>query len=122
MWRTLQLITLGLLGAILGLSALSRRHPNIGWLQAFRFIRPELSEAEQARIRRRANRYAGIELILLGLGVPIVYTVSCVMMFNDPTPLGLTVSGAIGLLLIVLGSVVVGRNWRERRPRRDHTT
>ena len=60
MTSTLQIIVLGVLGALFGLSALSRRYPHIAWLQAFRINRPNLTEEQKARMRRRAlsRRYA----------------------------------------------------------------
>jgi hypothetical protein len=120
MSSTIQLIILVVLGAVFGLSALSRRYPHIGWLQAFRINRPQLSEAEKARMQRRANIHAAIQFILLGFGVPVVYVGSSVMMFNDPSTLGLIISGSIGFALIVFGIIAIWTNrYRPRLPNRD---
>ena len=116
MTSTIQLIILTLLGALFGLSALARRYPHIGWLQAFHIKRPQLSEEQQARIRRRANIDAAIQFVLLGFGVPVVYVVSSVMMFNDPSTVGLIISGTIGLGLIVLGIIAIWSQRRRPRP------
>jgi hypothetical protein len=114
MWQIVQLVILGLLAAVFGLSALSRHYPHVGWLQSFRFNWPQLSQEQRERMRRRANVHAGIELILLGFAVPIVYVGSSIMTFSDPSVLGLTISLAIAALLIVLGITGVWRN--ARRP------
>jgi hypothetical protein len=114
MWQVVQLLILGVVVAAYGLSALSRRYPHVGWLQLFRFNWPQLSEEHRERMRRRANVHAGIELILLGFAVPIVYVGSSIMMFNDPSARGLTISVAIGALLIALGIAGVWRNARRR--------
>ena len=120
MTSTIQLIILTILGALFGLSALSRRYPHIGWLQAFHIRRPQLSEEQRARMKRRANIHAAIQFILLGFGVPVVYVGSSVMMFNDPSIVGLAISGVIGFGLIVLGIMAIWSNRRRpRSPERD---
>lgn len=116
MTSTIQLVILAILGALFGLSALSRRYPHIGWLQAFHFKRPPLSEEQRARMRRRANIHVAIQFILLGFGVPVVYVVSSVMMFNDPSTVGLVIAGTIGFALIVLGIIAIWSNRRGGRP------
>ena len=116
MTETIQLIILGFLGVLFGLSALSRRYPHIGWLQAFHIKRPQLTDEQKARMQRRANIHVALKFILLGFGVPVVYVISSVMMFNDPSPLGLTLSGIIGFALIVLGMIAIWSNRRRPRP------
>jgi hypothetical protein len=116
MTATIQVIILALLGALFGLSALSRRYPHIRWLQAFRIKRPQVSEEQRARMQRRANIHAGIQFILLGLGVPAVYVVSSVMMFNDPSTAGLIISGTVGFALMVVGMIAIWTSRRRPRP------
>ena len=116
MTSTIQVIILTLLGTVFGLSALSRRYPHIGWLQAFHIKRPQLSEEQRARMQRRANIHVAIQFILLGFGVPVVYVASSVMMFNDPSTVGLIISGIIGFALNVLGIIAIWRNRRRPRP------
>jgi hypothetical protein len=110
MTSTIQLIILVVLGVLFGLSALSRRYPHIAWLQAFHIKWPQLSEEQKARMQRRANIQAGIQFILLGFGVPVVYVGSSVMMFSDPSTLGLAISGIIGFVLIVFGIIAIWNN------------
>jgi len=120
MTSTIQLIVLVVLGVLFGLSALSRRYPHIAWLQVFHIKRPQLSDEQTARMQRRANIHVGIQFILLGFGVPVVYVGSSVMMFNDPSTLGLIISGIVGFALIVLGIIAIWSNRRRPRlPNRD---
>lgn len=112
MYRTIQLILVGFLAVIFGLAALSRRFPQVGWLQVFRYTAPRLSEDQRAKIRQRANIYAGIELILLGIGLPMLYVVGTVMFFNEFTTKGTVLVFAGSLLLVGLGVTAI---WRNRR-------
>lgn len=110
--RTVQLVLLGVLGVLFGLSALSRRFPHIEWLQLFRFNAPQLSEDQRARMRQRANMRAGIEMILLGMVVPMGYFALTIMMFNNPTPTGITIALGSAVLLIGLGITAIVRSRR----------
>lgn len=116
MTSTIQLIVLLLLGALFGLSALSSRYPHIGWLQVFHIKRPQLSEEQRARMQRRANIHVALQFILLGFGVPVAYVGSSVMMFNDPSTVGLVVSGIIGFALVLLGIIAIWSNRRRPQP------
>ena len=76
------------------------------------------TDEQRAKIRQRANIHAGIELILLGIVVPMVYFAT-VMMFNEPTTTGTTIALASALLLIGLGTAAIWRNRRRRLSSRD---
>lgn len=119
MYRTVQLVLFGVLAVLFGLSALSRRFPHIAWLQLFRFNAPRLSEEQRTKMRQRANIYAGIELILLGMVVPLGYFALTIMMFNNPTPTGTAIALGSALLLIGLGITAIWRNRRRPSPPRD---
>ena len=119
LYRTVQLVLFGFLAVLFGMSALSRRFPHIAWLQLFRYNAPRLSEEQRANLRQRANVHAGIELILLGIVVPMVYFASTVMMFSEPTVTGTTISLTSALLLIGLGTAAIWRNRRRRLPGAD---
>ena len=99
------------------LQALPRKWPQLAALQA---MRPQRSEEQRARIKRRGNIFAGIQLILLGLGMPVVYVASSIMAFSDPGRVGLGISGIIGFALMLLGIRTI---WSSRRlpprPNRD---
>jgi hypothetical protein len=117
MYRTFQLVVVGLFALLFALSALSRRFPHVAWLQHFRYARPRLSDEQRAKMRQQANVYAGVELILLGIVVPIAYFALTVMMFNEPTMLGTTLAFGSALVLISLGSVAIWTNRRRARER-----
>jgi integral membrane sensor domain MASE1 len=111
MWDTVKIVTVAILGVLYGLSALSRRFPDVDWLQHFRFERPQLSEEHRASMRRRANVLAGVQLILMGVGLPLAYVVLTVMMFNDITAKAMTMVLAGSVLCVGLGiTAIVRRN------------
>jgi hypothetical protein len=111
MYDTLKAVLGGVVVVVFGLSALSRRFPQVEWLQHFRYDPPKLSEAQRARMQRRANVHAGVELILLGLVLPMGYVVLTVMMFNDITRTGMAIALAASVLCIGLGiTAIVRRN------------
>jgi uncharacterized membrane protein YqjE len=108
----IQAILLGVIVVAFGLNRLSRAFPDVEWLQKFRLPTIELSEEEKARRRRRANLMAGFEMILAGLILPLLYLASKVMMFNEPTTLGLIIVGSCSLACIGLGGWVIARSVR----------
>lgn len=111
MYREIQIVLGGLLAVMFGLSELSRRFPHVGWLQPFRYERPRLSEEHRARMRRRANVYTGVELIMIGIGLPLAYVALTVMMFNDITPKAMAIVLTGSALCIGLGvAAIVRRN------------
>jgi hypothetical protein len=113
MYRTFQLALVGLMVVVFGLSALSRRLPDVVWLRAFRFNPPHLSQEQRATMRRRSDVLAGIELILLGIVLPLLYVASTLMFFNDFTGTATTLVLASSFLSIWMGITAI---WRNRRP------
>lgn len=112
MYRDVQIALVSALGLLYGLSALSRRFPHVAWLQLFRFEPPRMSEEQRAKARRRANVYGGVELIMVGVGLPVAYLAMTVMLFNDTSTreMALVLTGSA--LLIGLGVTAL---WRSRR-------
>jgi hypothetical protein len=108
----IQLVLAGLLALVFGLSRLARRHPHVAWLQGFRDVFPQPSEAQRAMMRRRADFYAGVQLILMGVALPLVYWAATVMFFNDFTAKAITLVLAGSVLCIGLGIAAI---WRSRR-------
>jgi hypothetical protein len=102
----------GLIAAVFVLSRLAVRFPDVAWLQHFRLPTPNLTEEQKARRHRRAGRLAGLEIILAGLVLPMLYILSKVMMFNEPTTLGLTIVVACSVVCIALGIWIIARNIR----------
>ena len=112
MYRTLQLVLVGLLAVTFILAALARRFPQITWLQIFRYNTPRPSEEQRAKFRQRANINAGVEMILMGMVLPMIYIAGTVMFFNAFTTTGIILVAAGSLLLIGLGLTAI---WRYRR-------
>lgn len=109
--RNVQLVLGGLAAVLFGLSALSRRFPEVAWLQAFRFEN-RLTEQQKARMRRRAQVNAGVEMILVGIALPMGYIIITVMFMNDFTPIATTLVLAGSVLLIGLGITAIARSRR----------
>jgi hypothetical protein len=94
------------------LGALARRFPQVAWLQIFHIPFPHVTEEQKARMRKRANIHAGIEMVFLGMVLPLGYLAVTVMFFNKTTTLGviLVLSGSV--LLIALGVTAIVRSLR----------
>lgn len=107
---------LGFVALVFVLSRLSYRFPEVDWLRHFRLPIPQFSDAERARRRRRANMMAGMEIILAGLVLPILYIAAKMMMFNEPTTLGLVIVVGCSLACIGVGIWVIARNAVRHRP------
>ena len=105
-------ILLGLIAVVFVLSRLSYRFPDVDWLQHFRLPIRHLSEEEKTRQRRRGNLMAGMQIILAGMVLPLLYIAAKVMMFNEPTTLGMAIVGGCSLACIVIGSWVIARSFR----------
>jgi hypothetical protein len=112
MYEKIQMVAGGVLAAVWGLSALSRRFPDVAWLQRFRYQRPQLSEEHRARMRQRANVYAGVEFILLGLALPMLYVAVTLMSFSEITRMAMAIVLAASVVCIALGITAIVRSRR----------
>jgi hypothetical protein len=112
MYRDVQIALLSVLGVLYGLSVLSRRFPHVAWLQLFRFEPPRMSEDQRAKARRQANVYGGVELIMVGIGLPMAYVAMTVMFFNDIAAIEMALVLTASALCIGLGITAL---WRSRR-------
>jgi hypothetical protein len=112
MYDRIKLVAGGVLVVVLGLSALSRRFPHVAWLQIFRYDPPRLTEEQRATMRRRANVYSGVQLILLGIVLPMLYVAGTLMFFNDFTTKGIALALGASALCIGLGVTAI---WQSRR-------
>jgi hypothetical protein len=107
-----QIVVGGMVAVWCGLSALARRFPHVPWLQHFRLPRSRLTEAQQAKMSRRAAAYAGAQLILLGLVLPLGYLVLTVMTFNTVRSGTLTIVLAGSVLCVLLGITAIVQGGR----------
>lgn len=112
MFRNVQIVAGCVFGALFALSAASRRFPHIGWLQAFR-IENRLTEEQRARMRRRANITSGVELIAIGIGIPIGHAVLSLMFFQTSSTAMTLAVYAAAALCITLGVVAITQNVRK---------
>ena len=110
MYRTVQIVALGILAVVFGMSALARRFPQVAWLQTFRHQPPRLSEQQRAGMRQRANVHAGVEMILMGIVLPLLYVAGTVMFFNAFTTTWTVLVVGASLVLIGLGVTAIWRN------------
>ena len=106
----IKLILGSIVAVLFGLSALSRRFPQVGWLQHFYFELPELSEQQKAKMRRRAAFQVGAQLILLGIVLPLGYIALTVMMFNELTrrAMALVLTGSVVCIGLGISAIVRG--------------
>jgi uncharacterized iron-regulated membrane protein len=113
MFRNVQIVAACLVGALFALSALSRRYPRVAWLQAFR-IENKLTDAQRARIRRRANITSGVELIAIGIAIPLGHAALSLMFFQTSSTAMTLAVYAAAALCITLGVVAIMQNVRDR--------
>jgi hypothetical protein len=111
-YETLQLVAVLLLAAVFGLSAAARRYPHITWLRGFANAFPRLPDEQRRKARKRADSYAGAELILLGLALPLGYAALTMMTFTGFTTTATVLVGAGSILCIGLGVIAI---WHSRR-------
>jgi hypothetical protein len=107
---TVRAILLGVIVVAFGLNRLARAFPDVTWLRVFRLPEREMSEQEKARRRRSANRLAGMEMVIAGLVLPLLYFIPTFMMFNEPKPVPMLVVGALSLGCIAVGIWMFARN------------
>lgn len=100
----------GILAGGFVLVYVARRLPNVAWLEPFRLRAFQQTEAQRARYRRFGNIKAGFEIMLAGIAVPMLYVLSRVFMFNEPTARGLLISGAVAVVAVVIGATILVRN------------
>jgi uncharacterized membrane protein len=104
-------ILLGLIAVAFGLNRLAVAFPHLAWLQLFRLPVRQMSEEERARRRRSANRLAGLEMVIAGLVLPLLYFVPTFMMFNEPKPIPVVIVSACSVICIALGIWIFARNF-----------
>jgi hypothetical protein len=105
-------ILFGVIVVAFGMNRLARAFPDTAWLQHFRLQMPHLTDEQKARRRRHANLMVGLEIILAAFVLPLLYLLSKVMMFNEPTTVGMFIVGACSLACIGVGSWVIIRSIR----------
>src|SRR5438105_1285329 len=72
-YKWFQLVTLLVLATVFLLATAARRYPHVTWLRGFANAFPRLPEAQRRQAAKRADFYAGAELIVAGLVLPLTY-------------------------------------------------
>jgi hypothetical protein len=98
--------TLQAVGAIIILVVviLPDRFPNVEWLQHFRLPTAYLTEEQRHAHARRANRFAGIEMIFAGVMIPLGAVALWVMFFREPGP----IEKLLALVVFPVGLIWLG--------------
>jgi hypothetical protein len=111
-YETFQLVAVIVLATVFGLSAAARRYPHVTWLRGFSNAFPRLPEDERRKVRKRSDFYAGAELILVGVALPLGYAALTMMTFSSFSTMATIVVGAGSLLCVGLGIIAI---WQSRR-------
>lgn len=107
--ESLQVILMGALVVLVGLLTLANAYPDVAWLRPFRVFRAQPSEAQAGRLRRRVRITAAVELIGLGLLLPVGYLVLTVMFFSQVHPATLWLTLALAALSVAVGIWILFR-------------
>ena len=84
----------------------ARRRPDVQWLQPFDLFR-HLTPEQRERMRRRANTHAGIEMIFVGLLIPVGYLILNVMFFSSMSWAGIAIAGGLSIVCIAFGIMAI---------------
>lgn len=103
-------ILLGLVATVFVLSRLARWFPNVTWLQLFRLPIIQMSEEQRAKQVRSGNRMAGLEMVIAGIVLPLLYFGSTIMFFSKPRAIPTIIISACSVLCISFGVWVFVRN------------
>ena len=104
-------ILLGLIAIVFLLSRLARYFPHVGALQVFRLPVIQMSEEQRTKRRRSGNRMAGLEMVLAGIVLPLIYFFSTIMFFSEPKTIPTIIVTACSVLCISLGIWIFVQNW-----------
>jgi hypothetical protein len=110
-WNTIKAVLFGLIAISFVLNRLSRRFPDIAWLQLFRLPLIQLSEERRIKRERLGNRMAAFEMILAGLAIPAAYLLSTVMFMSEPKMLPMLIVGACSIACIGAGIWIFAKNF-----------
>jgi len=105
--ESVQIVLLGLMVLVFGLTRAAKANPHVRWLQPFKL--GALTEERRRRFRRQGDRLAGMELILAAVIIPMGYVALKVMFFTAFTRGEVLLVGAVSLLCFGLGVYVLVR-------------
>ena len=109
--ESVKAVLLGLIAIVFVLSRLARWFPHVAALQFFRLPVIQMSEEQRTKRRRSGNRMAGLEIVLAGIILPLLYFGSTIMFFSEPKTIPTIIVGACSVLCIGVGLWIFARNW-----------
>ena len=109
--ESVKAILLGLIATAFVLSRLARWFPQIAWLQVFRLPLMQMSEEQKAKRRRSGNRMAGLEMVLAGIVLPLIYFGSTIMFFSELQAIPTIIVTVCSAMCIAIGTWLFARNF-----------
>ena len=106
-YKWFQLVTVLVLATLFLLATAARRYPHVTWLRGFANAFPRLPEAQRRQAAKRADFYAGAELIVAGLALPMAYAALTMMTFSSYTTAATVVVAVGSVFCIALGIVAI---------------
>jgi len=106
-YKWFQLVTVVVLATLFLLATAARRYPHVTWLRGFANAFPRLPEAQRRKAAKRADFYAGAELIVAGLALPLAYAALTMMTFSSYTTAATVVVAVGSVFCIALGIVAI---------------
>ena len=108
---SIKTILLGLIAIAFLLSRLAHWFPQVAWLQIFRLPVMQMSAEQREKRQRSGNRMAGLEMVLAGVVLPLLYFGTTIMFFSEPQTIPMIVVIACSALCIAFGIWNFVRNW-----------
>ena len=108
-WEAFQLVVVVAFVGIFVLSRVAPGHPRLAWLRKLK-LEDRRSEEQKRRARQSAQVMGGLQLIVLGLSLPLLYVGSTVIMWGDLSSAFLNGTMAVAVLIIIAGITVIVRS------------
>lgn len=96
-------ILVGLIAIAVALGWLARTFPHVTWLQLFRIPDSQMTEAQREKQRRASNRHTAVEIVLVGLALPVGYVLLTVISFRELETMPMAAVGVGSVLCITFG-------------------
>jgi hypothetical protein len=106
LWEGFQLVVVVAFVAIFVLSKAAPGNPRLAWLMKFK-LQDRRTDEQKRRARRSAQFMGGLQLIALGLALPLVYVGSTVILWGDLSSAFLNGTVAVAVLMVIAGITVI---------------
>ena len=106
LWEGFQLVVVVVFVAIFVLSKLAPGNPRLAWLVK---LKPQdrRTEEQKRSARRSAQVMGGLQLIALGLALPLVYVGTTIIAWGDLSSTFLNGTLAVAVLMMIIGITVI---------------